>query len=53
MTDSSPDEHREAAANVAYLAERFAAAYYGNDPEWPQWLADLRVALAEMEAPDA
>jgi hypothetical protein len=38
------------AEEIAYIAERYSAAYYADDPDWPSWLSELRKALSQLEA---
>lgn len=50
MADPLSPAVRDNAGPIAYLAERFAATYYANDPDWERWLADLRAAVKRMDA---
>jgi hypothetical protein len=51
MHDDLTEAERDHAADLAYTAERFAAAYYGDDPEWLRWMRDLRDAFDRVYDP--
>jgi hypothetical protein len=52
MHDDLTEAERDHAADLAYAAERFAAAYYGDDPEWLLWMRDLRDAFDRVYDPE-